>query len=143
MTKPLQKVLLVDDDTVTNLLHTRLIKRTGLVEQVDVATDGVAALEYLHQIEQSKDVQPELILLDINMPRMNGFEFLEVYATLPYVPYDQQIVVMLSTSLLQSDHQRAENDPNVHKFANKPIYIEEIEALVAEIQTRDASRQAG
>lgn len=143
MNKPIRKVLLVDDDKVTNLLHTRLINRTGLVDQVDIATDGVDALDYLQRIMDSDDLQPELILLDINMPRMNGFEFLQAYANLPYVPSDQQIVVMLSTSLLKSDHLRAENDPNVFKFDNKPLVVEEIEGLVAEIQTRTMTRRAG
>jgi CheY-like chemotaxis protein len=136
MSHAVRKVLLVDDDKVTNLLHTRLINRTGLVDQVDVAIDGQFALEYLQDIEARQDQQPELILLDINMPRMNGFEFLEAYAELPYVPSAQQIVVILSTSLLKSDHQRAESDPNVFKFANKPLHEDEIIGLVSEIKAR-------
>lgn len=136
MTKIVKKVLLVDDDKVTNLLHTRLINRTGLVETVDVVTDGIAALEYLNEMHSTNGVQPELIFLDINMPRMNGFEFLQAYADLPEIPRDQQIVVMLSTSLLQSDHDRAEADPNVYKFANKPINPDQIREFVHECHAR-------
>jgi CheY-like chemotaxis protein len=134
MTEQLDKVLLVDDDRVTNLLHTRMINRSGLVRQVDVATDGMDALEYLQDDDRNGGVQPDLILLDINMPRMNGFEFLEAYAHLPDVPKDQQIIVMLSTSLLKSDHARAEADPNVYQFANKPLRPDALSDLVRDVQ---------
>lgn len=133
----LQKVLLVDDDRVTNLMHLRLITRTGLVEQVDVATDGVAALDYLQTCVRAGNALPEIILLDINMPRMDGFEFLENYAVLPSCMRGTRTeVIMLSTSILRADHERAEADPNVHAFVSKPVNGADIEAFVYDYQDR-------
>lgn len=127
----LRTVLLVDDDKVTNLMHGRLIRRTGLIGQIDVVTDGVAALEYLKAHEDAGEPLPELILLDINMPRMDGFEFLESYATLPtQIRHAGTLIVMLSTSVLRADHERADADPNVHAFVSKPVAVEHIASFV-------------
>ncbi|WP_299832383.1 response regulator [uncultured Roseobacter sp.] len=133
----LKKVLLVDDDKVTNLMHGRLIKRTGLIEQIDVATDGVAALEYLEEKDAAGEPLPELILLDINMPRMDGFEFLENYAALPeQIRKSGTLIIMLSTSDLRADHERAEADPNVYAFVSKPVKSDDIAGFVHACQER-------
>lgn len=121
MTYKIKTVLLVDDDQVTNIMHRRIIEKTQLVDQVLVATDGRAALELLESlIEQNKPL-PELIFLDINMPRMDGFEFLAEYAARGLGSVGKKIIVMLSTSLLKSDHDKAKANPHVHSFTNKLI----------------------
>ncbi len=136
----LHRVLLVDDDKVTNLMHGRLIRRSGMISEIDVATDGVAALEYLAERTAAGARWPELILLDINMPRMDGFEFLERYAALPEAERcDQTLIVMLSTSVLRADHERAEADPHVHAFISKPMESETLGACVAACQRLRAS----
>lgn len=117
----LDAILLVDDDKVTNLMHKRQIARRGLAREIAVATDGCSALEYLSSIDLEREKPPELILLDINMPRMNGFEFLEKYAALPEILRQAQHVVMVSTSTLRKDRERALDDPNVREFVGKPL----------------------
>tara|TARA_R110002072_G_scaffold7573_10_gene41115 strand:+ start:4144 stop:4584 length:441 start_codon:yes stop_codon:yes gene_type:complete len=136
MTEQINTVLLVDDDEVTNIMHRRLIERSGRVRNVLVATDGKAALDILDQHGADDGLLPELIFLDINMPRMGGFEFLEEYATRGLGDSGPMIIVMLSTSLMQSDHDRAEADPNVHSFSNKLIRSEMFLALVDECLAR-------
>jgi CheY-like chemotaxis protein len=132
--KSLNRVLLVDDDTVTNMLHRRVIERSGQVEIIDVATDGREALEILNaDIVAGRDL-PELIFLDINMPGMGGFEFLDHYANLQVSTGAQLIIVMLSTSLLEADHARAEADPNVHSFCDKPLRLEKLVELIDAFQ---------
>lgn len=132
--KPLNRVLLVDDDTVTNMLHRRVIERSGQASEIDVATDGQEALDILRaDIAAGRDL-PELIFLDINMPGMGGFEFLAHYAELQVSPDAQLIIVMLSTSLLEADHARAEADPNVHSFCDKPLRLEKLLELIDAFQ---------
>ncbi|WP_338469230.1 Protein-glutamate methylesterase/protein-glutamine glutaminase [Roseobacter fucihabitans] len=135
MARRLRSVLLVDDDKVTNLMHMRLIRRSGLIDHVDVVTDGLAALEYLKEKRINGLPTPEMILLDINMPRMDGFEFLEDYASLsvkfrPVKP----MIIMLSTSVLRADQDRAEADPNVYRFISKPIGADDIAGFVNQYQ---------
>jgi len=133
---PLNRILLVDDDTVTNMMHRRVIERSGRAHAIDVATDGSEALEMLRADLAENRALPELIFLDINMPGMGGFEFLEHYAKLRIGEDVQLIIVMLSTSLLPADHRRAETDPNVHSFCDKPLRLEKLLELVAAFQAR-------
>ena len=128
----IKKVLLIDDDTVTNMMHQRIINKSGRAQETLVATDGLAALEILEQHISDNETLPELIFLDINMPRMGGFEFLEEFEGRGIGANGQKIIVMLSTSLMKSDHDRAQADPNVHCFANKMIGPEEFLGFVEE-----------
>ncbi len=133
--EPLKRILLVDDDAVTNMMHSRVIERSGRARQIEVATDGQEALEILERDLQAGVALPELIFLDINMPRMGGFEFLEHYAALDIARNGQLIIVMLSTSLLPTDHARADADPNVHSFCEKPMRLERLLELIDEYRT--------
>lgn len=132
----LEKVLLVDDDKVTNLMHKRQIGRQKLARTVEVATDGGAALEYLNGLDLETETPPELILLDINMPRMNGFEFLAEYAGLPENLRAAQHVIMVSTSTLRQDKARAEEDPNVREFVGKPLSDVDLARLARDYQAQ-------
>ncbi|MEP3441176.1 MAG: response regulator [Sulfitobacter sp.] len=139
----IERVLLIDDDTVTNMLHSRVIKRSGLVDRIEVATDGQEALDILNRDIAAGGPLPELIFLDINMPVMSGFEFLEEYAKLDISVEEQLVIVMLSTTLLPADHRRAEADPNVHSFCDKPLRLEKlIETIEAYYQKVEAGKPA-
>lgn len=133
--KALNCILLVDDDAVTNLMHKRLIARGGLARRVDVVTDGVAALEYLNACNQQQQGVPELVLLDINMPRMSGFEFLDEYTNLPAALRNEQRVLMLSTSMLSSDKARAARNSCVAGYESKPLRATDIERIVSDCHT--------
>ncbi|MFY0674017.1 MAG: response regulator [Bacteroidia bacterium] len=114
----LKKVLLVDDDQITNNLNTRIIKKLGICEQVDVATNGKEGLDYLRNCEV--DNYPDLILLDINMPIMNGFEFIEAYHR-EFAQSKTVILMMLTTSLQNSDYKKAKSYPEVSEYIAKPL----------------------
>ena len=140
MIKPVNRILLVDDDSVTNMMHRCVIERSGRAHKIDVATDGQEALDILQLDIANGAPLPELIFLDINMPGMGGFEFLEHYAKLQIDRDAQLIIVMLSTSLLKADHARAEADPNVHSFCDKPIRVEKLLELVEAFQVQAARK---
>ena len=120
-------VLLVDDDPTTNFLNQRLLQRLQLASQVQVAVNGQEALALLHA-RHPADVEagPALVLLDVNMPVMNGFEFLEAYAAqIPLAQQQATIIIMLSTSLLDADLLRAQQLP-IAGFLNKPLTREHL-----------------
>ncbi|WP_019949319.1 response regulator [Hymenobacter aerophilus] len=126
-------ILLVDDDPTTNFLSTRLLKRLGVGEEIVVALNGFEALQQLQQRcfvgEAVGSACPDLVLLDVNMPVMDGFEFLEAYQQLPAEQRRNTLVVMLTTSMLATDRQRAEQLP-VADFLTKPLTREKLATVL-------------
>ena len=128
MTK-LKTILLVDDCQATNFIHRLVIDNYGCAETVVECRDGAKALDYL-RTGTDKHPQPELILLDINMPVMNGWEFLEAYETLPSKQKAGAVVVMLTTSQNPDDKARAEERGMISAFTLKPLDEEKLEAIL-------------
>lgn len=130
--KKLDNVLLVDDDEGTNFLNERVIRLSGYVNTVAIAHNGIEALEYLKLKINDKNPQPEFILLDINMPAMNGWEFMEAYSQLDEAKKGQIIIVMLSTSLNPDDEKRAREIKEINDFRSKPLTMKMFTDLVEE-----------
>ncbi|WP_139925355.1 response regulator [Hymenobacter sp. DG01] len=101
----LSSVLLVDDDTTANFLHKMLIQRAGLTEYLLVAEDGAQALRTLADACQGPDKAqcPQLILLDLNMPVLNGIEFLQAYQHLPSTQRQGIVVLLLTSASVERD----------------------------------------
>jgi CheY-like chemotaxis protein len=129
---PLSSVLLVDDDSTTNYLNKLLLTRMGIAEQVLIAENGEQALRTLDQTcrTPASAACPRLILLDMNMPVLNGLAFLEAYVQMPLTE-PPIVVVMLTTSLHEHDLTRAQQLP-IAGFLNKPLTKEKVYALLQE-----------
>lgn len=121
MKKRLNRILLIDDDRITNFLNETTIKSHGCCETIIVKTDGQKAIDFLKEITTDYEQCPELIFLDINMPYVNGWEFLELYKELPQELRSRITIVMLSSSMNKYDKERAENMDEVAEFRNKPL----------------------
>ncbi|MFK8032194.1 MAG: response regulator [Gammaproteobacteria bacterium] len=126
------KVLLIDDSSDDNFFHERAIKKSGLDAAITVFTHAEGALEYLQSIAENDHYHliPHLILLDINMPRMTGWEFLDVYASLPGSVRKSVVIVMLSTSPDPRDKSLAEDNELVADFSNKPLTADSFRAMI-------------
>lgn len=122
MKRKLNSILLIEDDEATNFIHQLVIKRLDCAEHVHVSWNGADALDYLKRCTKTPPCQhPDLILLDINMPGLNGWEFLEEYTKLKNEDGDDIVVVVLTTSLNPEDKHRATTNPLVTAFKNKPL----------------------
>ena len=125
-------VLLVDDDPITNYLNRRLLEKLDATEQVLVALNGHEALQVLaRECPESGPGSccPALIFLDVNMPLMNGFDFLDAYQLLPLARRRAIVIIMLTTSVHPNDMQRLENRP-VAGFLSKPLNPEKIQRVL-------------
>jgi CheY-like chemotaxis protein len=121
---------LVDDDPATNYLHTRAIKGADCTEEVVVVENGEDALAYLQKRFDGGKSAPELILLDINMPVMNGWEFLTTYSQLDAERKRGTRIVMLTTSTNPDDEQRSLTYEAVKGFNFKPLDKEMLALLL-------------
>ena len=129
MRKKLKRILLIDDDQPTNFFHEMVIRKANCVEEVVSVQTGHAALEFLQSSVNGEHPQPELIFLDINMPAMNGWEFLDHYKKLPEIQKGRIVVVMLTTSLNPDDADKAKDIPEINGFKSKPL----TDAMLAEV----------
>ena len=128
--KPIKTVLLIDDDDATNFLHKITIKHADCAEYVHIAINGLKALEYLTEAIEGKFPQPDLIFLDVNMPVMGGWEFLDAYEMLPKEQKAKMVLVMLTASLNPDDETKAKSYETVSGFKNKPLTIEMLHDIV-------------
>ncbi|WPP50303.1 response regulator [Catalinimonas niigatensis] len=120
--KKLSSILLVDDDETTNFVNQMLLEDMAVAQQVLVANNGKEALDLIRL--QSDDVYlPELILLDINMPVMDGFEFLEAYEALALK--HSVAIFVLTTSTNPGDIARLK-ETSINGFLNKPLTEEKV-----------------
>lgn len=125
--KKLNCILLIDDDNSTNFIHRKILEKAQLSEEIVVALNGQEAMDYL----SGKYSQPDLILLDINMPLMDGWEFLNAYKSLEK-KNDTIIIVMLTTSLNPDDKLRAETIPEISAFQSKPLSVDMLADILEE-----------
>lgn len=119
-----KKVLLIDENEIDNFINERMITSCNFAEEVIVKDSGPSALEYLRGILSSKGDSPEIIFLDLNMPVMDGFAFLEefdkVVKEYGSIKDDCKIIV-LSSSISPVDIDKASTNPYVYKYVNKPL----------------------
>lgn len=125
----LSHILLVDDDDVNNFLNLRLLKRLGVSDQVNVVSSGQKALAFIAAHQQSKSPAQLLIFLDINMPMMNGFEFLDQLKLMDFGQV-KPVIVMLTTSTNEKDMAQVSLYPEVASFLNKPLSEEKVDAVL-------------
>ena len=130
MAVKLNCILLIDDDEPTNFLNRLTLEQTGCAREIRVAQGGQEALEYLHSCGEEGSPRPDLIFLDINMPAMDGWEFLQRYRLLPADRKADIVLIMLTTSLNPDDELRTKAIPEVSGFENKPLNQQRLIALL-------------
>lgn len=119
MNNQLDCIMLIDDNKVDNFFHERVIKKNNAARNIIAVESGQEALDYIAQ--GSSVLQPELIFLDINMPGMDGWEFLDHYRQLEDSLQTAMIVVMLTTSENPDDKARAATQGILSDFKSKPL----------------------
>lgn len=127
--KQFKCVLLVDDDLVSNFLNKEILSSIGITNDFHVATNGEEAIDFINNNVGSDC--PDLIFLDINMPVMDGFQFLEEFEQFPNEQRERIKIVMLTSSSNKKDIERAYQFP-ILGYLNKPLKIADIKSVLGE-----------
>ena len=130
MKTKLNSVLLIDDDEPTNFIAKMIVTKADLNENTQAIQSGVKALKYLQDENLSNYDIPDLIFLDINMPTMNGWEFLEEYKKLDIHKKKKIVLYMLTTSMNDDDQLRSEKIEHVDGFLIKPLTLKTYTEIV-------------
>jgi CheY-like chemotaxis protein len=115
------KVCLIDDDDIYQFLLKKELRHTNLVERINLFSDGRKAMEYFKENLDNQDTLPDVIFLDINMPIMNGWRFLEEFKSLKNHINKKIIIYMVSSSFDDRDVQRSQEYSEVTDYIIKPV----------------------
>ena len=129
----LNNILLVDDDPGTNFIHKRTVQKSGIECDIKVCLSAEEGLDYLSPCSASASKEAGrsgIIFLDINMPGLSGWDFLDKYQESESSPGQDMVIVMLTTSLNPEDEKKVKQFPIVKGFYNKPLTVKIINEIV-------------
>lgn len=114
-------VMLVDDNEIDNIINEKIIEANRFADTILIFQTGQESLEYLASNQNNAEKLPDIIFLDINMPFMDGFQFLEKFEALSPLVQGKCKIIMLSSSISPKDIDRAASNRFVKKYLNKPL----------------------
>ncbi|WP_448528090.1 response regulator [Raineya sp.] len=132
--KPYKAIMLIDDNEIDNLINQKIIEAANICDYIFTHTGGKSAIEFLRNIEKIAPITgnqglPELIFLDIDMPLMDGFQFLDEFETLSPTTKEYCKIVMLTSSINPQDMSKSKKYQYVKKYLNKPLSPESLKSL--------------
>lgn len=132
----LEQILCVDDDPITLMLCKKVISKSSFSHEVITAQNGEEALHHFNILKYTNDKnkrKPELIFLDLNMPIMGGWEFLDHFVSSDYNDFNSIPVIVLSSTIDPEDLAKAKKYPIIIDFLSKPITQPMLEYLKKKI----------
>jgi len=124
-----KEILLVDDDEICNFINRKSLEQFGIVHNIHSALNGKQALDLFNDYFQGTETLPDLILLDLDMPIMDGFGFLDAFRSLPLPGIHDVKVIILTSSVDPKDKQKAFNY-KIAGYLTKPLKAEAVLALL-------------
>lgn len=115
------KVRVVEDDEISRMLLGYLMEDVLQTNKIIFKDDGLEAYKYLESILDQPEQFPDLIFLDLNMPQLGGYEFVDLYEEKFAAPFPHTHLVILTSSVRKKDQEIADEHPSVAGFFNKPL----------------------
>lgn len=126
-------VMLIDDNEIDNIINTKMVESANLAEVIYTHTSATSAIDFLKNIQKISSPEntklPDYIFLDIDMPMMDGFQFLDEFNRLHDDIKNHCNIVMLSASVNPMDKESASSYSNFVKYINKPLRTDDLQAL--------------
>jgi CheY-like chemotaxis protein len=123
------KILIIDDEEVDSIICSKLIEKVCKDSKVEHRINGIEALTYLNGFVDKPSEWHNIIFIDINMPRMNGFQFVEKYKEFPSALIEKSKLYIVSSSNDPKDQQKASEYGIISEFITKPLSIPILEKI--------------
>jgi len=132
----LEQILCIDDDPITLMLCKKVISKSSFSNEIITAQNGEEALHHFNTLKYNKNKvsKPELIFLDLNMPVMGGWEFLDHFTSSDYAEFNNAKVIVLSSTIDPDDLAKAKKYPIIIDFLSKPITRQMLEYIKKKIE---------
>lgn len=139
--KKAHHVLILDDDRMFNMINEKIIRTSKFGEQIDVYSDAAEALTYLKKLIAVNVSQfPDVMFIDINMPLMDGWQFLDVVNKFPEDVMEKSNIYLLTSSIDPNDIERARSYKIVSSMISKPLTITILENLIDGVPVSEIQR---
>lgn len=125
-------LLVIDDDDINIFIIRKIAEKTGYDIEICAKHNGQLAIDYIKELADARQPLPQLILIDINMPILNGWEFIEAFEALN-LNVDNDMY-MLSSSVYENDIEKAKSYKSVKGFISKPLSIDRLKELLAAVR---------
>jgi CheY-like chemotaxis protein len=134
-----KRVLIIDDDVQLNKINEKILDSSGLISELHISKNGKEGLEYLKARAEKKYPLPHIIILDLDMPVLNGFGFIDAFLQLD-IPGKKSIeLVIFTSSSSAKDRQRA-IDKGIKHYIEKPYLLRPLRDIIARMHVDDSDR---
>lgn len=124
MTK--KAIWIVDDDAIYQIIVNKIIQRSEMFSAISSFKNGKDAINNLHRAAATNDELPDIVLLDINMPIMDGWEFMEAMALIKPKLNKEIVVYIVSSSIAVEDKNKSKSYENILGYLSKPITVNDL-----------------
>ena len=131
----LELIMCIDDDPITLMLFKKVVQKASFANKITYTINGQEAITLINGIgnTENQEKKPDLIFLDLNMPVMDGWEFLDLFNASNYFTLNNTKVIILTSTIDPEDIKKAKSYPNVIEFLSKPITVEMLDYLKAKL----------
>lgn len=127
-----KSVLIIDNDPIYRTISHKIIEKLDLAETIYVEKNGYTAIQFLTNLIENKSSVPQIILLDIEMPVMNGWEFMDEYCKFENILLQEIDIFIVSSSISQVDKDKANTYSEIKGFISKPLTIETLKSILSD-----------
>jgi CheY-like chemotaxis protein len=127
-----KRVLIIDDDKQLNKINERVLHASGLVSELHIVGNGMEAIEYLNSRIDNAYSLPEIIVLELNLPKMNGFEFIQYFNEIKFNGKSRIELVVFTASSSPRDRQKA-IQLGIRHYLNKPYLLRGLSDIISRL----------
>ena len=127
----LELIMCIDDDPITLMLFKKVVQKASFAKEIINAINGQEAITLINTISNTsnQEKKPQLIFLDLNMPVMGGWEFIDLFNNSNYSNLNKTKIIILTSTIDPEDIKKSKSYPNVIDFLSKPITVEMLDYL--------------